>query len=86
MSIEMVHGQMTVEAALRVPLATAQLIRFDWTESCDDIIPEEDAHRLDLSLTPRPRMRVPAIPSTGHFIASTGLETCCLCLRARCSM
>ena len=55
LTVETEHGQITVEAELRVPLATAQLIRFDWTEPCDDIITEEDAHRVDLSLRPRPR-------------------------------
>jgi len=45
---------MTVEAELRVPLATTQLVRFDWTRPGDDVF-VEDAYRLDLSLTPRPR-------------------------------
>lgn len=46
---------MTVEAELRVPIATAQLVRFDLPEPSDDILTTEDSHRLDLCLTPRPR-------------------------------
>ncbi|HMK86531.1 MAG TPA: helix-turn-helix transcriptional regulator [Steroidobacteraceae bacterium] len=46
---------MTVEAELRVPAATAQLVRFHITEPADNILREEEAYWLDLCLTPRPR-------------------------------
>jgi AraC family transcriptional regulator len=46
---------MTVEAELRVPLATAQLVRFDLTVPSDDIFRDDNGHRVDLCLTPRPR-------------------------------
>jgi AraC family transcriptional regulator len=46
---------MSIEAELRVPFATAQVIRFHWTQPGDDVFVVEDAYRLDLSLTARPR-------------------------------
>jgi len=46
---------MMVEAELRVPLATAQLVRYGLAKPIDDIFLMEDAYRLDLCLTPRPR-------------------------------
>lgn len=46
---------MTIEAELRVPAATAQLVRFTITEPADDILRAEQAYWLDLCLTPRPR-------------------------------
>jgi AraC family transcriptional regulator len=45
---------MTFEAELHVPLATVALARYDYTEPCDSTIFYEEAHCLDLSLTPRP--------------------------------
>jgi AraC family transcriptional regulator len=45
---------MTVEAELRAPVATVQLIRFHMREPTDEILREE-AYWLDLCLTPRPR-------------------------------
>jgi AraC family transcriptional regulator len=49
------EGLMTVEAELRVPLATARVVRFNFIQPSDDIFLEEDAYCLDLCLTPRPR-------------------------------
>jgi len=46
---------MTVEAELRVPVATAQLVRFRIEEPADNILREDEAYWLDLCLTPRPR-------------------------------
>jgi AraC family transcriptional regulator len=46
---------MTLEAEVRVPVATAQLVRFHMTEPRDSIMSEIDSYRLDLCLTPRPR-------------------------------
>jgi len=45
---------MTIEAELRVPLATAQLVRFHFAEPADNLFCE-DRYQLDLCLTPRPR-------------------------------
>ncbi len=46
---------MTVEAELRVPIATAQLVHFHLPEPADNILREEEVYRVDLCLTPRPR-------------------------------
>ncbi len=45
---------MTIEAELRVPVATAQLVRFRFLEPADNMFCA-DSYRLDLCLTPRPR-------------------------------
>jgi AraC family transcriptional regulator len=45
---------MTIEAEIRVPLATAQLARFSVTEPTDRILHQEGTYWLDLCLTPRP--------------------------------
>lgn len=46
---------MTIDAEIRVPVATAQLARFHVTEPADNILREEETYWLDLCLTPRPR-------------------------------
>jgi AraC family transcriptional regulator len=46
---------MTIEAELRVPAATAQLVRFSIVEPADDLLCAQHAYWLDLCLTPRPR-------------------------------
>ena len=46
---------MTVEAELRAPVATAQLVRFDLPEPVDSVTREDEAYRIDMCLTPRPR-------------------------------
>jgi len=46
---------MTIEAELRVPVATAQLVRFCIEAPADHILREDEAYWLDLCLTPRPR-------------------------------
>lgn len=46
---------MKVEAEIRVPVATAQLVRFNVIAPADNIMREKDAYWLDLCLTPRPR-------------------------------
>lgn len=45
---------MTIEAELRVPVATAQLVRFHFPEPADNVFCQ-DRYQLDLCLTPRPR-------------------------------
>ena len=45
---------MTIEAELRVPVATAQLVRFHFPEPADNMFCQ-DRYQLDLCLTPRPR-------------------------------
>jgi AraC family transcriptional regulator len=45
----------TLEAEIRVPIATAQLVRFHITEPADNTKREEDTYWVDLCLTPRPR-------------------------------
>jgi AraC family transcriptional regulator len=45
---------MTLDAELRGPLATTQLVRFHVSGPTDDILCEEDTYWLDLCLTPRP--------------------------------
>jgi len=45
---------MTVEAELRMPVATAQIARFHMTGPADNLLREEEAFWLDLCLTPRP--------------------------------
>jgi AraC family transcriptional regulator len=44
-----------VEAVLRMPLSTTQIVRFTKSEPGDDTFLVKEAHNLDLSLTPRPR-------------------------------
>ena len=46
---------MTIEAEIRVPVATAQIARFHMTGPADNLLREDDAFWLDLCLTPRPR-------------------------------
>lgn len=46
---------MTIEAELRAPIATAQLVRFHLPEPADNITREENLYRIDMCLTPRPR-------------------------------
>ncbi len=50
-------ASMRIEAQLRVPVATAQLVHLHLPEPVDDPVPdrEEGAYRFDLCLTPRPR-------------------------------
>lgn len=45
---------MKIEAELRAPVATAQLVRFDFAEPIDKLTSFDGAYRLDLCLTPRP--------------------------------
>ncbi len=46
---------MTIEAELRVPAATAQLVQFIMPEPADNVMHADEAYWLDLCLTPRPR-------------------------------
>ena len=46
---------MRIDAELRGPLATVQVVNFDLAIPTDDILIPNEAHRLDLCLTPRPR-------------------------------
>jgi AraC family transcriptional regulator len=52
---ESVREWMTVEAEVRVPLATAQLVQLHVTEPCDLVMMDRDAYWLDMCLSPRPR-------------------------------
>lgn len=47
-------GSMIVEAELRAPTATARVIRYVTTSPSGGFLPDENAHRLDLCLSPRP--------------------------------
>lgn len=44
---------MTIDAALDSPLASAHVVRFDFAQPIDEVLLDNDAHWLDLSLTPR---------------------------------
>jgi AraC family transcriptional regulator len=46
---------MNIDAEIRVPIAKAQLVRFDMAGPADNILRDDDAYWLDLCLTPRPR-------------------------------
>ncbi len=46
---------MTIDAEIRVPVATAQLVRFHMTTPADNVLRGEQMYWLDLCLTPRPR-------------------------------
>jgi AraC family transcriptional regulator len=48
------NGLMTVEAELRVPAATLQLVHFRFVEPIAGALHEDENYRLDLCLTPRP--------------------------------
>lgn len=45
----------TIEAELRAPVATAQVVHFVSSEPTDNVMRKENVFRLDLCLTPRPR-------------------------------
>jgi AraC family transcriptional regulator len=49
------NGMMTIEAELRVPVATLQLVHYLFTEPVTGDMREDADYRLDLSMTPRPR-------------------------------
>ena len=46
-------ASVTIHAELSVPVATAQIVRFELAEPADNVIREKDSYRLDLCLTPR---------------------------------
>jgi AraC family transcriptional regulator len=46
---------MTLDAEVRVPIATAQLARFHVNAPADNVMHDQDMYWLDLCLTPRPR-------------------------------
>lgn len=48
------HRLMQVEAEVQAPVATAQLVRFDFPEPIANVMQEQSSFRLDLCLTPRP--------------------------------
>jgi len=48
-------GLMTVQAELRAPLVTLQVVRFVLPHPTDRVLRASDGYRLDLCLTPRPR-------------------------------
>lgn len=45
---------MTVERELHAPVASAQLVSFDFLEPIENLVREQDSYRIDLCLTPRP--------------------------------
>jgi len=49
------NGLMTVEAELRVPAATVQVVHYLFVEPIAGALREDEDYRLDLCLTPRPR-------------------------------
>lgn len=49
------HELMTVEAELKIPSASAQVVRFHLPEPTDNAMRSVDMYRFDLCLTPRPR-------------------------------
>ena len=51
---------MSLDAEIRVPLATTQLVRFHVSGPADNILREEQDYWIDLCLTPRPRNDPPA--------------------------
>jgi AraC family transcriptional regulator len=53
--VQQAAKMMTVEAEVRVPVATAQIAHFHMTHPADNFLREEDAFWLDMCLTPRPR-------------------------------
>lgn len=48
-------ASMTVDAEVRVPAATVQVVRFDMARPADNVLRDEERYWLDLSLTPRPQ-------------------------------
>ncbi len=61
---------MTVEGELRAPIATVQLVHFDFPEPIDNVMRSRDSYRVDLCLTPRPgnaRARYPDRRGARHF-------------------
>lgn len=48
-------AEMTINAEIRVPLATAQLVRFDVFGPAAGVLHPTGDYRVDLALTPRPR-------------------------------
>jgi AraC family transcriptional regulator len=53
--MERASALMTVDAEIRVPMATAQLLRFHMTEPADNTFSKQQDYWIDLCLTPRPR-------------------------------
>lgn len=49
------HELMTIEGELHGPVASAQLVHFDFPAPIDNVMQDNDAYRVDLCLTPRPR-------------------------------
>jgi AraC family transcriptional regulator len=47
-------ADMTIDAEIRVPMATAQLVRFDVFGPASGVLKPTNDYRVDLSLTPRP--------------------------------
>lgn len=45
---------MTIEGELRAPVATAQLVQFQFPTPIDSILHDKERYRVDLCLTPRP--------------------------------
>jgi AraC family transcriptional regulator len=52
--LERAEARMTVDAEIRVPMATTRLVRFHVPGPADDVLREDEAYWLDLCLTPRP--------------------------------
>lgn len=61
---------MIVEGELQAPVATAQLVRFEFAEPVDNVLRETESYRVDMCLTPRPgnaRARYPDRSGARHF-------------------
>ena len=48
------NNEMTVQAELRLPSATVQIVRFVLTDPVDNVVEAAEGYRLNLCLTPRP--------------------------------
>ncbi len=57
---------MMVEGELHVPVATAQLVRFQFPKPVDNVFHDKDRYRVDLCLTPRPGNARACYPARWH--------------------
>ena len=53
MSVQL-EPSMTIDAEIRVPVATTRLVRFHVTGPADNLLREEETYWIDMCLTPRP--------------------------------
>ncbi len=58
MSVSTDQQWLAVDAEVRVPVATVQLVNLFATEPCDLVMMDRDTYWLDMSLSPRPNSRL----------------------------